>query len=288
MSDDQIIRTSKRHEVSIPEGSNNASSQKSVVGVHEPELSSESAQRVDHETSDHTVRVQEESLADRHISLAPDSADPDHQVMLPQEGDSTSHRALLPGDDPAAENRVQLPSDDPRSPDRVALPGGTPPQDNLWTLPADHRDGNTVKLEAGAVTSHTQSLTSQAHHDTHAELPDMTNTAGSHVSIEDERITDPQRVVVDDSHGDPPIVAVPAADSAHQAEDVLEGSQDEDAGAVASETQTMATTLSESPAQVSSHLSDKKAEEFRGRVVKLRDEVDQLNRRLDEIEKHEI
>jgi hypothetical protein len=40
-----------------------------------------------------------------------------------------------------------------------------------------------------------------------------------------------------------------------------------------------------SPAQVTATLADKKAEEFRGRVVKLRDEVDQLNHRLDEFKK---
>ena len=38
-------------------------------------------------------------------------------------------------------------------------------------------------------------------------------------------------------------------------------------------------------AQVSAHPVDKKTEEFRGRVVKLRDEVDKLNHRLDDIKK---
>jgi hypothetical protein len=303
MSDDQIIRSSKHHEVTIPEGSNNASSQKSYVGVREPEVASDESQVGENAEIRHTVRVQEEGDADRrialvqeadagprHVSLPSSDAAAGNRALLPDEGQASANRVALPGDAALSDTRVALPAQDSSTPNRAALPVTVALQSNRVSLPSDAREDNVVQID-----------TEDAIQDTHAQLPDMTHTSDATVAIDSDRITDPERVLVEGSmpertHVDVP-VAEPLAPQAehepvaeqHEASPVA-ASPVEEAPAVVAQAavETAATEASVEVAQVTSHLSDKKAEEFRGRVVKLRDEVDQLNRRLDEIEKFEI
>ena len=325
MSNDQIIRSSKRHEVSIPEGSNNASSQKALVGVHEPEPGSESSlsaaneqpdQRVTlaQDTADEAQRVllaQEEatepsrvqlpseaSILDDRIQLAPDAPALDNRVQLPDEQASEANRVRLPQEGGPASERVPVPGDDSRASERVKLPSGQALHDNTVVLTADIREDNVVKLAPSATTEHVEHLEQKGLQDTHAGLPDMTTSPDAIVSLDAERVATPSRAVVDDAH-DRPIVSIPPAELEDDAEVAVEEALvDEEPHSVAEES--MVAQAHDQPdeppmvhehaplAQVSGYLSDKKAEEFRGRVVKLRDEVDQLNRRLDEIEKHEI
>ena len=121
--------------------------------------------------------------------------------------------------------------------------------------------------------------------DSFAQVPDMNHTDSPPVKVDGHGITDPDRVMVEESTDEHATVPVPVStpEPAPQA------------AAVPEEPPAVALAAPVAPphhavvhaahAQVSAHPVDKKAEEFRGRVVKLRDEVDQLNRRLDNIEK---
>ena len=314
MSDDQIIRSSKHHEVTIPEGSNNASSQKSYVGVREPEVASDESQVGENAEIRHTVRVQEEGDADRrialvqeadagarHVSLPSSDAAAGNRALLPDEGQASANRVALPGDAALSDTRVALPAQDSSTPNRAALPVTVALQSNRVPLPSDAREDNVVQIDTDSLTTQRAAIPQDAIQDTHVKLPDMTHTSDATVAIDSDRITDPERVLVEGAtperaHVDVP-VAEPLAPQAehepvaeqHEASPVA-ASPVEEAPAVVAQAavETAATEASVEVAQVTSHLSDKKAEEFRGRVVKLRDEVDQLNRRLDEIEKFEI
>lgn len=310
MSDDQIIRTTKRHEVSIPEGSSNASSQKALVGVREPETSSVDAQLTENAEIRHTVRVQEVGDADRRVALAHEAqahaqpvalpaqdAAPDNRARLPDEGQASMNRVALPEDGASAGARVPLPAQALPASQRAALPVTVALQANRVPLPTDAREDNVVQLETESLATQRAAIPSDALQDTHAKLPDMTPTSDATVAIDSDRITDPERVLVEGSSQERARVEVPEAAPAmpvvaHEA--AAEGEPAPVHAAPAEPVPTVALapaveTASAVPrveaAQVTSHLADKKAEEFRGRVVKLRDEVDQLNRRLDEIEK---
>lgn len=326
MSNDQIIRSSKRHEVSIPEGSNNASSQKALIGVHEPEPGSESSLTAAHEQPDQRVtltqetaedaqrlllaqeeapassRVQlpsEASILDNRIQLAPDDSTLDNRVQLPDEHASETNRVRLPQEGGPASERVPVPGDDFLASERVKLPSGQALHDNTVVMTADIREDNVVKLASSTATEHVEHLEQKGLQDTHAGLPDMTNSPDATDSLDAECAAAPSRAVVDEGH-DRPIVSVPPAELEEDADvAVLEAlvEDEQQSPAVAESLIAQAHDQPDEPpmaheqaplAQVSGYLSDKKTEEFRGRVVKLREEVDQLNRRLDEIEKHEI
>lgn len=367
MSNDQIIRSNKPHEVTIPEGSNNARSIRNKVGQRELEQEQEDRVTADKHYSDRTVHAESDAITDRLVEVEnasgagvdrvalehqqslesgriqiddtdattdnrahlDNSQDATHRVTLDTQADESPNRVKLPtsGHDDA---RVTLPSEEGRSDNRVSIAADAQ-SDNRALLPdesladqranlpsetqVDHRatldtdafSGSHVAIEAqnpnpyratlqddaidshshvkeGATSSQPVKFLSDSIHDSFVTTPVMKHTESSPVKVDGHGITDPDSVIVESSPDPLGKVLVPHAQP--EVSDPLSG-QDEDLLAVAEDlTPPPVSALQHTvSAQVTAHLVDKKAEEFRGRVVKLRDEVDQLNRRLDEFKK---
>jgi hypothetical protein len=97
MSDD-VIRSTKGHEVVIPEGSINAKSKTSTVGVTEIE-------------PEHVEKVSEtHAIVDRRVSVDDSHASGSGNVPLPEDKGRADNRVLIPQTQ-TSENRVQLPQD---------------------------------------------------------------------------------------------------------------------------------------------------------------------------------
>lgn len=210
MSED-IIRSTKEHEVVIPEGSINAKSKSSTVGHADVE-----PEHVE-ETANPSV------IIDRRVSVE-EAAAPD------------SERVKLAPDAASTENRVRLP-DEAQSENRIRLPGESIEDDRIPVISDVVQEGNTVLLPPQASTSENR-----------VQLP------------------------IDDTERTMPALAPQEAISlsAPPLTDALEVAHDGG---------------SEDLAQVAASFVDNRREEFAGRVVKLRGEVDQLNQRLDRLEK---
>jgi hypothetical protein len=209
MSQD-IIRSTKEHEVVIPEGSINAKSKTSTVasGTIEPE-------HVERVTTSNTV-------VDRRVSV-------DEAQHL------DSDNVKLGPDDGAGENRVRLPESQQEE-NRVRLPE-THQEENRALLPEESLQDNTVLLPSDeGLQDHRVKVPSDA-----------------------VELSDPDLAVTEENH-------------AHGT-------------AAAADTAAGQATESFVSAQVETSVADKRREEFVGRVVKLREEVDQLNQRLDRLEK---
>ena len=368
MSNDQIIRSSKPHEVTIPEGSNNARSIRNKVGQRDIEQEHQEKVTVDKHYTDSTVQAESPAITDHQVELEQAPGSGSERVSLGQEGPTesgrikiddtdssadhrvaiettqdTTHRVTLDTDTAEGANRVKLPAseqgnnlaalppEEGRSDDRVpiasdarddhreplplesradnratfATEGETDhraeldaqaasdarvpidtqnPAAHHATLQDDARDSRSQVIE-GATSSQPVSIPSDSIQDSFATTPAMTHSESTPVKIEGHGITDPDRVLVEESPPDP--LAEVLVPHASQAADVTENLQEPAPAPVAAVAQAApgATPSRAAPPQVTSHLADKKAEEFRGRVVKLRDEVDKLNHRLDEIKK---
>lgn len=121
--------------------------------------------------------------------------------------------------------------------------------DNRVRLPESQQEENRVLLPEESLKDNTLQLPSEEGlHDHRVKLPS-----------EDAELRDPDLALREENH-------------AHDA-------------AVAAENGASQATDSFVPAQVELDVADKRREEFVGRVVKLREEVDQLNQRLDRLEK---
>ena len=120
MSED-IIRSTKEHEVVIPEGSINAKSKTSSVasGTIEPE-------HVERVTSSNTVvdrrvSVDEAQRPDsENVKLGPEDGTGENRVRLP-ESQQEENRVLLP-EESLKDNTVQLPADEGLHDHRVKVP----------------------------------------------------------------------------------------------------------------------------------------------------------------------
>lgn len=333
MSNDQIIRSTKPHEVIIPEGSNNARSIRNKVGQRDIEQEHQENVSVDNHYADRTVNAGSDAVTDRHVELehaADTGLDP---ILLEREEDTETARIRISESETTAENRVQIePSQDANyrvtvdldaqeAPNRVQLPASAQEDayatfsqeagrsDNHVRIPSETQADNRALLSDDAqdqaphratvqddqIDSHSQvqeggtsseavKIASDSMHDHFATTPLMTHTESSPAKVDGHGITDPDRVIMESSPDPLGNVSVPhgAAELAvplpEPEETLLADVEDLPQPAVSAQ------ALS-APAQVTAHLVDKKAEEFRGRVVKLRDEVDQLNRRLDEFKK---
>lgn len=209
MSQD-IIRSTKEHEVVIPEGSINAKSKTSSVasGTIEPE-------HVERVTSSNTV-------VDRRVSV--------DEAQRPD-----SENVKLGPEDGAGENRVRLPESQQEE-NRVRLPESQQ-EDNRVLLPEESLKDNTVQLPSD-----------EGLHDHRVKVPS-----------DAAELSNPDLALTEENHGHG--AAIAAGTAAGQATDSFVS------------------------AQVETSLADKRREEFVGRVVKLREEVDQLNQRLDRLEK---
>jgi len=367
MSNDQVIRSTKPHEVTIPEGSNNARSIRNKVGQRDVEQDRQEKVTVDKHYTDRIVHGASGAVTDEHVEVEQASDDgvsrvamgqeeqrdserikisntdgtADHRVQI-ESSQGSDHRvavesqspassgpvalpssntqdsyATLPPSDGATENRVAIPThtqddnhallpDDAQSAHQVALPMGDSgdhraPMDtdasSINRVPVDTQGltPHRVSLEEdsgnshspaieGATSSQRVSIPTDSLHDSFATTPDMTNTESSPVKVDGHGITDPDRVIVD---GSPEVLnTVPVPRAEPQVPDTPPAPQEPHlAAAAVGLSPAVSAPKPTSPAQVTATLADKKAEEFRGRVVKLRDEVDQLNHRLDEFKK---
>jgi hypothetical protein len=367
MSNDQIIRSNKPHEVTIPEGSNNARSIRNKVGQREIEQEQQDRVTADKHYADKTVNAGSEAITDQRVEFehAPDGGaghvglehqeshaservrigdtdtsadhrvlieasqetthrvavtssteDPSNRVMLPTSGTADAHVMLDPAEgrsdnhvlipaDTQTDNRALLPQET-LSDHRAALPSADP-IDNQAMLntagtvdarvnldrqdQAAHRTplqnddvDSRLQLQAGGTSSQSVSIPADSIQDSFVTIPTMTHTESTPVKVDGHGITDPDRVILESSPDPLGKVLVPVAQpEAHEPLPALEEAPLATAAAalppVVSAMEHVAAT------QVTGHVVDKKAEEFRGRVVKLRDEVDQLNRRLDEFKK---
>ena len=321
MSNDNIIRSSKPHAVTIPEGSSNARSIRNEVGQRELEQEQFESIQAEPQATRNTVQIDTEALSDQRVGIEDTrglQADAHAQV---QEGRRESDRARavedgLTASDPVEidtslgeDNRVRIDNANDLQPHRVAMPPQEGSGDNLARIPSDTSSDNRVKLEAaaghdhrvalededrqdalaqkeGATSSEPVSVPADSFHDRFATTPSMTQPDSPPLKVDGHGITDPDRVIVEDIPDPLADVQVPVGEPEAPTDHVLsEEVVTSPVQAVAPADALATTPIRAEPAQVKAHLVDKKAEEFRGRVVKLRDEVDQLNRRLDEIEK---
>ena len=333
MSNDQIIRSTKPHEVIIPEGSNNARSIRNKVGQRDIEQEHQETVSTDKHYTDQIVNAGSDAVTDRHVELehaADTGLDP---ILLEREADTEAARIRISESETTAENRVQIePSQDAtervaidpdatEAPNRVQLPpsgqedayvtlpheaGRTDNRvrissetqaDNRALLPDDAQDPSphraTVQndqidshshVQEGGTSSEAVKIASDSMHDHFATTPLMTHTESSPAQVDGHGITDPDRVIVESSPD--PLGNVPVPHGAAELAVPLPEPEEALLAVVEDLPQPAVSAQALSaPAQVTAHLVDKKAEEFRGRVVKLRDEVDQLNRRLDEFKK---
>jgi hypothetical protein len=210
MSED-IIRSTKEHEVVIPEGSINAKSRSGSVGTASPE-----PEHVEKVTNSNTV-------IDRRVSVDASHGAGSENVKLDADPSAGENRALLPEDN-REENRIRLP-DESIDENRIPVISDVVEEgDNVLVVSEKGATENRIKLPPDA--------------------PDL---------------RDPTLVSQDaDSPHSPP--AAPELASEQHSE-------------------------TEPAPQVAASLVDTRREEFVGRVVKLREEVDQLNQRLDRLEK---
>jgi hypothetical protein len=210
MSED-IIRSTKEHEVVIPEGSINAKSKSSSVGTAslEPE---------------HVEKVSNtQEIVDRRVSVDGAQASGSENVKLDAQPSAGENRVLLP-EEKQEENRIRLPDE---SIDENRIP--------VISDVVDDGDNVLVVSEKGVTENR-------------VKLPANT-----------QELHDP--VLVPESEAPPPAPSLPS--------EVLPEHHSETADVP----------------QVAASLVDTRREEFAGRVVKLREEVDHLNQRLDRLEK---
>jgi len=255
---EEIIRSTKEHEVSIPEGSNNAKSRQSTVGIGEVNIERQDSIKAAEEHENRQA-VGETLRLDAERVVVPGDEDRGPNIVSIQESASPgSGTVRLPPQEGKADNTIQLPRDEAAD-------------DNIIAIPTDHTEDSRATLP----TDH------QAHHQ---------------VEVPTDQITDPSRVIVEDGAvvRTPPTLVFPeesdvtAEDTAEepQSHPVVHSPEDAPHTAAPSSHETEA-SHSESvlQPQVVGSLADKWQQEFRGRVVKLREEVDVLNERLDKLEK---
>ncbi len=243
---DEIIRSSKEHEVSIPEGSNNAKSRQSSLGVGEV--------RTESETSIKAVQEHE----NRQVAGEAVTVDSERVVVAQDEGPQP--------------NIVSVQEEPNAKPSLVPLPAQAGQEENVISIPSDNIESSRVVIPSDN-TSHDQ-----------------------RVGVPSEHITDPSRVIVEE---DDVVRSAPALEFPPEVQAEVEDGFEQQPPAVLSEPPDEASPGHSHPAeldasesdkpvrrtQVVGGLSDKWQEEFRGRVVKLREEVDVLNERLDKLEK---
>ena len=210
MSED-IIRSTKEHEVVIPEGSINAKSKSSSVGTTSPE-------------PEHVEKVSNTNeIVDRRVSVDEAQASGNENVKLDALPSVGENRVLLP-EEKQEENRIRVPDE---SIDENRIP--------VISDVVDDGDNVLVVSEKGVTENR-------------VKLPANT-----------QELHDP--VLVPESEAPPPSPSLPP--------EVLPEHHSETADVP----------------QVAASLVDTRREEFAGRVVKLREEVDHLNQRLDRLEK---
>lgn len=370
MSNDQIIRSNKPHEVTIPEGSNSARSIRNKLGHREVEQEREETFAEDKQYTDHLVQAGSESMSDQQVAISQEpQTSADHRVAVPESlgdtqrvqvsetGDTSPDRVSIESsqteahwvkvestDEPSA-NRVSLPHQTGKEDRHVVLPQGGADSDNravmasdvagvnravgatdtlsddhvaLSTdrhadnramLPHDTSSDNRVAIPEGdqaayrvthdddvqhdsfatvpaqgTANSSPVSIPSDSIQDSFAQVPDMTHTESAPVKVDGHGITDPSRVIVEEvSVHRADVPRLPAVEPVF--DPAAPHHEEADHALVHAAAAPAAAMVQVESAQVSAQLADKKIEEFRGRVVKLRDEVDQLNRRLDEIKK---
>jgi hypothetical protein len=87
MSNDQIIRSSKPHEVTIPEGSNNARSIRNKVGQRDIEQEHDEKVTVDNHYTDRTVHGEAQVIDDHHEAVEHDpTAEADRVALVNEAG----------------------------------------------------------------------------------------------------------------------------------------------------------------------------------------------------------
>lgn len=254
---DDIIRSTKDHQVSIPEGSNNAESRKAMVNTGQNQLTADPATGDIAKSGENRQQVVETNpIETGRVRLDEEPGMEDRWVSIPS--DRIDDRSILLETDPSTENRVQMPAGS----DAV----------------------NTAFVPTPSMT------------DSHASLPPEPVAEPNQVAVPTETITDPSRVILE--AGD--VVRVPPGPEFPPDEPTVEDLPQEGAAtapeqaALNSEPLAMpvspphkadAEAITEvlSP-QVAEVFVDKWQQEFRGRVVKLREEVDALNVRLDRLE----
>jgi len=147
MSQD-IIRSTKEHEVVIPEGSINAKSKTSSVasGTIEPE-------HVERVTSSNTVvdrrvSVDEAQRPDsENVKLGPEDGAGENRVRLP-ESQQEDNRVLLP-EESLKDNTVQLPSDEGLHDHRVKVPSDAAELSNPDLALTEENHGHGAAVAAG-------------------------------------------------------------------------------------------------------------------------------------------
>ena len=147
MSQD-IIRSTKEHEVVIPEGSINAKSKTSSVasGTIEPE-------HVERVTSSNTVvdrrvSVDEAQRPDsENVKLGPEDGAGENRVRLP-ESQQEENRVLLP-EESLKDNTVQLPSEEGLHDHRVKVPSDAAELSNPDLALTEENHGHGAAVAAG-------------------------------------------------------------------------------------------------------------------------------------------
>ena len=147
MSQD-IIRSTKEHEVVIPEGSINAKSKTSSVasGTIEPE-------HVERVTSSNTVvdrrvSVDEAQRPDsENVKLGPEDGAGENRVRLP-ESQQEDNRVLLP-EESLKDNTVQLPSEEGLHDHRVKVPSDAAELSNPDLALTEENHGHGAAVAAG-------------------------------------------------------------------------------------------------------------------------------------------
>jgi hypothetical protein len=256
---EEIIRSTKEHEVSIPEGSNNAKSRQSTVGIGELNIVRKDSVKAAQEH-------QNRQAAGEAIRLDAE------RVVVPGDEDREPNIVSIQDSAPSGSSVVRLPSQEGKDDNTIQLPQDRAADDNIIAIPTDHSE------------------------DSRAMLPTEDKAHHHQVEVPTDQITDPSRVIVEDGAvvRKPPTLVFPEEskvseeDPADELQPHLVVHSSEDAPQIAAISSHDAEDLHSEPvlkAQVVGSLADKWQQEFRGRVVKLREEVDVLNERLDKLEK---
>jgi hypothetical protein len=137
-----------------------------------------------------------------------------------------------------------------------------PDSENVKLGPEDGTAENRVRLPESSQEENRALLPPGASQDSHVKLPTDEGMGEHRVKISSDaaELSDPDLLALEDGH------------HSHSA-------------AIAADAAAGPTPDSLVSAQVEASVADKRREEFVGRVVKLREEVDQLNQRLDRLEK---
>ena len=137
-----------------------------------------------------------------------------------------------------------------------------PDSENVKLGPEDGTAENRVRLPESSQEENRALLPPGASQDSHVKLPTDEGMGEHRVKIPSDaaELSDPDLLALEDGH------------HSHSA-------------AIAADAAAGPTPDSLVSAQVEASVADKRREEFVGRVVKLREEVDQLNQRLDRLEK---